>query len=68
MEGAQQQYATADTLKTRIGIHEKYSVNRQDFKDCICEHYELTPGMRILELGCGNAAMWKKHIDELPQG
>ncbi|MGN0760274.1 MAG: class I SAM-dependent methyltransferase [Candidatus Ventricola sp.] len=68
MEGAQQQYATADTLRKRISIHEKYSVNRQDFKDWIFEHYELTPGMRILELGCGNAAMWKNHIGELPEG
>ena len=62
------QYATADTLKTRISIHETYSVNRQDFKDWIFEHYDLQPGMRILELGCGNAAMWKKHIGELPEG
>lgn len=62
------QYATADTLRTRISIHEKYSVNRQDFKDWIFEHYALKPGMRILELGCGNAAMWKKHVDDLPEG
>ena len=62
------QYATADTLRTRISIHERYSVNRQDFKDWIFEHYALKPGMRILELGCGNAAMWKKHVDDLPEG
>ena len=62
------QYATADTLRTRISIHERYSVNRQDFKDWIFEHYDLQPGMRILELGCGNAEMWKKHIGELPEG
>ena len=24
--------------------------------------------MRILELGCGNAAMWKKHVGALPEG
>ena len=35
------QYATADTLRTRISIHERYSVNRQDFKDWIFEHYDL---------------------------
>ena len=62
------QYATSDTLRTRISIHERYSVNRQDFKDWIFEHYDLQPGMRILELGCGNAEMWKKHIGELPEG
>ena len=26
------QYATADTLRTKISIREKYSVNRPDFK------------------------------------
>ena len=24
--------------------------------------------MRILELGCVNAAMWKKRVDDLPEG
>ena len=37
-------------------------------KDWIFERYALKPGMRILELGCVNAAMWKKRVDDLPEG
>lgn len=62
------QYATSDTLRTRISIHERYSVNRQDFRDWVFEHYALKPVIRILELDCGNAAMWKKRVDDLPEG
>lgn len=53
------QYATSARLETRISIHDKYSRNRQGFGPWIVSHYDLQPGMRILELGCGNGSMWQ---------
>lgn len=62
----QQQYKTAENLAVRRSIHEKYSTNRQPFGDWILEHYDILPGFRILELGCGTGYMWKDRIRELP--
>lgn len=59
------QYKTPKNLITRISIHEKYSTNHQSFADWIIEHYDIRPGFRILELGCGTGDMWKGHIDLL---
>jgi len=53
------QYATSARLETRIGIHEKYSRNKQPFGEWIVSHYHLQPGERVLELGCGTGSMWK---------
>lgn len=62
-EVVQKQYQNATNLNTRISIHDKYSVNRQGFGNWIVSHYQITEGMRILELGCGTGDMWKNHID-----
>lgn len=59
------QYKTAENLKTRISIHEKYSTNHQGFGNWIVEKYEIPENARILELGCGTGDMWKGHLDKL---
>ena len=54
-----QQYATANNLKTRISIHEKYSTNKMGFGNWIISNYKIAKGMKVLELGCGTGDMWK---------
>ena len=60
------QYATSARLETRISIHEKYSRNKQPFGEWIVSHYDLQPGEKVLELGCGTGSMWQGVI--LPEG
>lgn len=60
------QYKSSGNLTKRISIHEKYSTNEQPFGHWIREHYELRPGFRILELGCGTGDMWNGSADLLP--
>lgn len=67
MNNIEKQYKTARNLNTRISIHERYSTNKQPFWDWITSHYEIHPGFRILELGCGTGDMWKKNLHCLPE-
>ena len=67
-EKTRMQYQNADNLNRRISIHDKYSMNKQGFGPWIFEHYELKPGYRILELGCGTGEMWKHGAQKLPVG
>ena len=55
----EKQYATSNNLSTRISIHDKYSTNKQGFGNWIFSNYNIEPGMKILELGCGTGDMWK---------
>ncbi|MBE5801009.1 MAG: class I SAM-dependent methyltransferase [Clostridiales bacterium] len=63
----QAQYANAEKLDIRIALHQKYSLNKEPFGDWILSHYELKPGMRVLELGCGTGNMWHDAPQWLPE-
>ena len=52
------QYSTSDNLDIRISLHSKYSVNKQGFGNWIFSNYQISEGMSVLELGCGNGQMW----------
>lgn len=65
-EAVQAQYATADNLAVRIAFQARYSCNKQGFGAWITEQYDLRPGTRILELGCGTGDMWRGVA--LPEG
>lgn len=68
MDNIRRQYQTSAHLNTRISIHDKYSTNKEPFGDWIVSHYQILPGMKILELGCGTGSMWKDHLDLLSGG
>ena len=61
------QYQNADNLNKRIAIHD-YSTNKMGFGNWIVSHYEIEPGFRILELGCGTGSMWKDHLNLIENG
>ena len=62
MSSIARQYQNAGNLNTRISVHEKYSTNRQGFGSWIYTHYDIRPGMDVLELGCGTGSMWKQQL------
>lgn len=62
MNNIKKQYSTSSNLNTRISIHDKYSTNKQPFGDWIMSHYEIAPGDKVLELGCGTGSMWKENL------
>ncbi len=61
------QYQDATNISARINLHKNYSQNSQGWFPWIYEQCEIQPGMQILELGCGNGALWTENIKKLPK-
>lgn len=53
------QYRTTGNLDARLRLHRDYSTNPQGWFDWYLDQLDLAPGSRILEIGCGPAALWK---------
>ncbi len=61
------QYRDAGNISARIRLHREFSVNKQGWFPWIYEQCGLTSGMRVLELGCGNGALWTENAKKLPE-
>lgn len=61
------QYQNATNISARIRLHRDYSANRQGWFPWIYEQCQITDGLRILELGCGNGALWTENLSLLPE-
>lgn len=59
------QYLNDDNLKKRISIHD-YSTAEVGFYSWMLQKIELSAGMKILDIGCGNAAFWQSVAGQLP--
>ncbi len=58
-----EQYSNDKNLSNRITLHTKYSTSKISVHDWFFEQYQLKPGCRILELGCGTGAQWDGRIE-----
>ena len=67
-ESLKTQYRNAENVSARIRLHKEYSINKQGWFPWIFQQCELKSGMRVLELGCGNGALWTENMDKLPKG
>ncbi len=61
------QYQNASNISSRINLHSLYSQNKQGWFPWVCEQCNIHSGMRILELGCGDGALWTQNIHLLPE-
>lgn len=65
------QYQNASNINARIRLHKNYSVNKQGWFPWLFEQFEQicyknAPSIRILEIGCGNGALWTENIKKIP--
>lgn len=60
-----QQYKNDDNLNKRISIHD-YSTSKEGFFPWMLKRSSLEPGMKILDIGCGNGAFWRNIAEQLP--
>lgn len=61
------QYQDATNVSARIRLHKEYSTNKQGWFPWLLKQLSLKEEMRILEIGCGNGALWKENLDYLPE-
>lgn len=59
------QYADDINLQRRINIH-VYSTAEVPWMEWVFERLNIGRGMKILELGCGNAFLWRENINQIP--
>ena len=62
------QYKSADNLKARIALHERFGKNKVHFHDWLYDHLTMPDRANILEVGTGSAAFWKRNAERIPQG
>ena len=62
------QYHNANNVSARIRLHKLYSVNKEGWFPWLFREMTLKSGMKILEIGCGNGALWVENSDNIPTG
>ena len=60
------QYKNSGNLEARINLHRRFRVNSYPWQRWVYDQMELESGMRILELGCGTAELWRRNMDRIP--
>lgn len=61
------QYQNASNISSRINLHSLYSQNKKGWFPWVYEQLELKPEMEVLELGCGDGALWAEKLKDLPE-
>lgn len=60
------QYQNASNIAARIRLHTEFSRNKQGWFPWVFSQCALTDGIRVLELGCGNGALWTQNRARIP--
>ncbi|MBO6046249.1 MAG: methyltransferase domain-containing protein, partial [Erysipelotrichaceae bacterium] len=61
------QYQNANNINARIQLHNNYSTNKQGWFPWIFEFIDFKEDIQILEVGCGNGALWLDNYDKIPE-
>src|SRR5688572_656964 len=64
-----EQYRDSSNLDARAAIHMRFSTNQQGWFNWFFDHLlKLPEDVKILELGCGPAYLWKECSSRIPAG
>ncbi|MCD7921136.1 MAG: MerR family transcriptional regulator [Clostridiales bacterium] len=61
------QYLDAGNISARIRLHRDYSKNPEGWFPWIYDQCGIYSGMKILEIGCGDGALWTENRRKLPE-
>ena len=59
------QYKNSTNIDIRIKLHKLYSVNPKSWFRWLYEQYDLRKNTKVLEIGCGNGALWSENKDRI---
>lgn len=62
------QYQNASNISARINLHRLYSQNEKGWFSWIYEQSGIYPGIRVLEIGCGDGTLWTDNQNRIPEG
>jgi len=63
-----EQYSTPVNLQARINLHERFTVNRQDWMLWVLDQIPLGERAVIVEVGSGTGRLWKTNAQRLRPG
>lgn len=66
-DSLRKQYEDDANINARIRLHHDYSVNPEGWYHWLYRQYDIHPGMKILEVGCGSGTLWSENIDRVPR-
>jgi len=61
-----EQYHNAVRLQSRMRLYDQFSSNKMGWHRWFFEHLGSKPNLKVLELGCGDAALWRRNMDHIP--
>ncbi len=61
-----EQYNTSQNLNARVELHRRFSANQSGWNNWQFDQVEWRPGLRVLDVGCGPAHLWRVNRGRLP--
>ncbi len=62
----QEQYADSKNFAARVELNRKFGTNPYKWTSWVFDQIKFPEGARILELGCGNALLWRSNLLRIP--
>ena len=61
------QYLNSSNISARINLHKEYAINKKGWFPWLFEQCQIQPGDTILEIGCGDASLWRENRERIPE-
>lgn len=61
------QYSDSKKFMARIELNRRFKTNRYSWPLWIFDQIQFSKGAKVLEIGCGNAILWKTNLNRIPE-
>jgi ubiquinone/menaquinone biosynthesis C-methylase UbiE len=62
-----EQYSNSNKFMARIELHRRFRTNPYPWTNWIFDRIEFPKNAKVLELGSGNALLWKSNLNRIPE-
>lgn len=62
------QYKDSINLSARIRLHDLFSTNKHGWHYWLFDQFKIPSNTKVLELGCGDASLWKRNLNRISAG